>query len=283
MKNTDIIDRSCKNGKTALITGGSSGIGFELAKQFASSGYDLLLVAKPEDELKDSRRILKGLYPDASIFIMAIDLSEEGAANDVHSFSSRVCSEVSVLVNCAGFGTYGFIENIDPDREHNMLKLNVLALYDLTRLYLKDMLKHDRGHIINISSIAAFQPNPYFSTYGASKSFILQFSRSLMYELQDHGSNVRVLAVCPTAVKRTGFQKAAGMEHTRSFSSWMATTPEVVARETYCAMQKNKEMIIPGRGLNFLQMIVGRLPVRWLERLSASQLKECSGDLGTGD
>ncbi|MEL4305418.1 SDR family oxidoreductase [Methanococcoides sp. LMO-2] len=260
--------------RTALITGGSSGIGFELAKLFAENGYQLLLVAKPEDELLNARKLLQEIYPGTRIMVRSVDLSRSGCAREVYSFSKEHCSHVDVLVNCAGFGTYGFINDIDSQHEHDMLHLHVLTLYDLTRLYLKDMLERDEGQIINMASISAFQPNPYFTTYGASKSFILQFSRSLNYELRELGSNVHVMAVCPTAVKGTGFQKAARMENTNTFSSWMATTPEKVALETYRAMQKKKDMVIPGRVLDLTHKLVKRLPTKWLVIFSRSQLRE---------
>lgn len=260
--------------RTVLITGGSSGIGLELAKLFAKDGYKLLLVAKPQEELINARRILQKIDPESRILLRSIDLSKPGSAQEVYSFSKENCSRIDVLVNCAGFGTYGFINEINSQREHDMLHLHVLTLYDLTRLYLRDMVERDEGHIINMASISAFQPNPNFATYGASKSFILQFSRSLNYELRERDSKVHVMTVCPTAVKGTGFQKAARMENTNTFSSWMTTTPETVALDTYRAMQKKKDMIIPGRGFNFIHRIVTRLPTKWLVKLSRSQLRE---------
>ncbi|WP_440953776.1 SDR family NAD(P)-dependent oxidoreductase [Methanococcoides sp. FTZ1] len=260
--------------RIALITGGSSGIGFELAKLFVKHGYQLLLVAKPEDELLNARKLLQEIYPGTRIMVRAVDLSRDGSAQEVYSFSKEHFPHVDVLVNCAGFGTYGFLNDIDSQHEHDMLNLHVLTLYDLTRLYLRDMLERDEGQIINMASISAFQPNPYFTTYGASKSFILQFSRSLNYELREMASNVHVMAVCPTAVKGTGFQKAARMENTNTFNSWMATTPETVARDTYRAMQKKKDMVIPGRILNLTHKIITRLPTSWLVKLSRSQLRE---------
>lgn len=262
------------NERTVLITGGSSGIGLELAKIFAKHGYRLLLVAKPEDELFNARKILQMIDPSIRILLKPIDLSKPGSAQEVHSFSKENCLRIDTLINCAGFGTYGFINDINSQREHDMLHLHVLTLYDLTRLYLKDMLDRDEGHIINMASVSAFQPNPNFTTYGASKSFILQFSRSLNYELRERGSKVNVLTVCPTAVKGTGFQKAARMENTNTFSSWITTTPETVALDTYRAMQKKKDMIIPGRGFNLMHMIVARLPTKWLVKISRSQLRE---------
>lgn len=260
--------------RTALITGGSSGIGLELAKLFANDDYQLVLVAKPLEELEKAKETLKAIKPELQILLMQQDLAQPGAAQEVYEFTRKHDLELNVLVNCAGFGTYGFVNEIDMKKEIDMLQLNVSTLYQLTRLYLSEMVERDEGKIINMSSISAFQPSPTFATYGATKSFILQFSRALNYELREQGSNVRVLAVCPTAVRETRFQSAACMEKSNTFNSWMATTADVVARDTYQAMHQGKDMAIPGRGLGLLHSIVNRLPTSWLMKFSRAQLKE---------
>ncbi len=260
--------------KTTLITGAAGGIGKELAKIFAREGYDLILVDRTREELEQVRDILQGFNLNMRIFILEQDLTEHDAAGKVYEFTRTRSLQVSVLVNCAGFGTYGFVNEIDNSKELEMLQLHVMTLYRLNRLYLKEMLDHDDGRIINVSSISAFQPNPYFATYGASKSFILQFSRALNYELKEKKKNVRVLTVCPTAVKDTGFKLTAGMEYTRAFSSWMAVSAKDVARDTYKAMLAGKDVVIPGRGFGLLRSLVCRLPTSWLMRISCSQLKE---------
>lgn len=266
-----IIDGDKK--RTALITGGSSGIGLELAKLFAKDGYRLILVAKPREELKIAKEILLEIEPQLQIVLRTQDLAVQGSAKQVYEFTKKQDIPVDVLVNCAGFGTYGFVNDIDMKRELEMLQLHVGSLYHLTRLYLQDMIKRDEGHVINMSSITAFQPNPNMATYGASKSFILQFSRALNYELDERGSRVNVLAVCPTAVRGTGFQKIARMEQTNTFNSWIATTPDIVARDTYRAMQHEQEIVVPGKGLRLLQSLIGRLPTSWLMRISRTQLQ----------
>jgi len=262
--------------RTALITGGAGGIGQELAKLFAHDSYDLVLVDKNEENLECAKNELHAVNPDIRIMLLEQDLTIPDAAKKVFEFTRKHSVQVNVLVNCAGFGTYGFVNDIDGDRELDMLQLHVINLYRMTRLYLKDMVERDEGQIINMSSISAFQPNPYFATYGASKSFVLQFSRALNYELKEKELNVKVLAVCPTAVKDTGFKSFAGMEHIRAFRSWMAVNASVVARDTYLAMECGKDVVIPGRGLGLLQRIACRLPVSLLMRISRSELKENS-------
>lgn len=260
--------------RTALITGGSGGIGLELGKLFAAADYQLVLVSMPGDDLKLARDMLHSVNPFINIFVLEKDLSRSGAATEVYEFTCKHGLTVDVLVNCAGFGTYGHVNEIDIEKELAMLQLHVSTLYHLTRLYLQEMIRRDEGQVINMSSISAFQPNPHFATYGASKSFVLNFSRALNYELRERGSKVRVLAVCPTAVRDTGFQAAARMERTRAFRSWIATTPDVVARDTYRAMQRGKDVVIPGRGLGLGQALVSLLPASWRMRISRSQLRE---------
>ncbi len=260
--------------KTVLITGGSSGIGFEFAQLFARDGYRLILVAHPLDELEDAMSRLLAEYPDSDVSIKAQDLAQHGAAEKLYNFTAENDIQVDVLVNCAGFGSYGFIDDIETDRELSMLQLHVGTLYHINRLYIRDMICRDDGCIINMSSITAFQPNPYFATYGASKSFVLNFSRALNFELREKGSKVHVMAVCPTAVKDTNFQDAAGMSNTRSFDSWMCVTPDVVAHDTYRAIGSGKDLIVPGRLMGIARSIVCRLPSKWLMRISRSQLRE---------
>lgn len=259
--------------KNALITGGSSGIGLELARLFARDGYRLCLVSKPPEELDRARRQLSKEVPGAEILTLAKDLARPNAAPAVHEFTSRSGFRVDVLVNNAGFGSYGFIGDVDIDRELAMLHLHIQTLYHLTRLYLEEMIDRNDGRIVNLSSISAFQPNPMLATYGASKSFVLQFSRAINYELKERGLNVRVTAVCPMATRGTGFVSGANMEGTRTFNNWMTTEPKVVARDAYAAMEAGKDLVIPGRGFGFLQKIVRHLPDRLLMLIARHNLK----------
>ncbi|WP_406657644.1 SDR family NAD(P)-dependent oxidoreductase [Methanolobus sp. ZRKC2] len=274
--NNSFCVRTNAGKETVLITGGAGGIGMELAKLFASDDYDIVLVDRDLKGLEDSKKALNSVFPEIGIKLVEQNLSLPDSADQVYEFTQANGLDISVLVNCAGFGTYGFVGDIDQEREIDMLQLHVLTLYRMTRLYLKDMIGCNKGQIVNISSISAFQPNPYFATYGASKSFVLNFSRALNFELKERQSNVKVLSVCPTAVKGTGFQVSAGMERARTFGSWMAVTAEVVARDTYTAIQRGKDVVIPGRGFGLLYSLICHLPTKWLMRISRSQLKETS-------
>ena len=255
--------------KTVLITGGSSGIGLELARLFARDGYRLVLVSKPADELEQAKKNLEKEVPGAEIITRAQDLAVPGAAREVHAFTRELALSVDVLVNNAGFGTFGFINDIDEEKELSMIQLHVGTLYHLSRLYLREMVDRNHGRVINLSSVSAFQPNPMLATYGATKSFVLDWSRAVDYEMRERGLDVRVLAVCPPPVKATRFQQAAGMDRSNTFDTWMVQTADIVARDAYRAMQRGKEVVIPGRGMELLQKFVGRLPSSlkiWLSR-----------------
>jgi short-subunit dehydrogenase len=154
-----------------------------------------------------------------------------------------------------------------------MIQLHVSTLYHLTRLFLRDMIERDRGHIINLSSISALQPSPLLATYAATKSFVLQFSRAINYELKEYDSRVRVTAVCPMATAGTGFQAAAGMLQTNTFETWMTTTPDVVARDIYAALKNKKDFVIPGRGFGLLQRFVRHLPDSVQMRIARKNLQ----------
>jgi len=260
-------------GSNALITGGSGGIGLELARLFARDGYRLLLVSLPKAELEAGREKLKREYPDTDVLTLRKDLSRPEAAREVFDWTRELGLEVDVLVNNAGFGTYGYLQDISVEREAAMIRLHVETLYRLTRLFLEGMLARDRGRILNLSSISAFQPNPLLATYGATKAFVLQFSRSLAFELREQGSRVRVTASCPTPVKQTGFQRAADMEDSSLFSTWMTTTPDVVAQDSYRALMSGRELVIPGKGFQWLHGFLRLLPTPLLTRISKEHQK----------
>ncbi len=259
---------------TVLITGGSSGIGFELAKLFAKDSYNLFLVSKPPQELAQAVAYFKEHFPETKIYTLAQDLSIQGSAAKVYEFTQTQALSIEVLINNAGVGTYGFLDSIDIAKEISMLNLNVLTLYHLTRLFLADMLAKNHGQIINIASVAAFQPNATLATYGASKSFVYSFSRALSQELKESGSAVKLLTVCPPATRKTAFQKRAGMEKTNTFEGFGTLDVEVVAEDAYKAFKNGKEFIIPGRGLRLLSMFVNRLPTQWRMFLARQHLQQ---------
>lgn len=260
--------------RIALITGGSGGIGIELAKLLARDAYTLILVALTRKELEDARAVLHTINPEIDIFLLEKDLTNAEAATQIHEFTSEHKLKVDVLINCAGFGSCGYVNDTDIDEELAMLQLHVCTLYHLTRLYLREMIERDEGYIINMASIAAFQPNPGFATYGASKAFVMNFSRALNYELREMRSMVKVMAVCPVAVRGTGFMKRAKMERIRAFNSWMNIMPEKVAAEIYKGMMHGKDIVVPGRAFSLGQKMVSLLPVSWKMKISRAEMRE---------
>ncbi|MEE4025767.1 SDR family oxidoreductase [Gordonia sp. PKS22-38] len=195
-------------GKTALITGASGGIGAEFARVLAARGAHLILVARSEDKLK----ALAGDLADRHGIraeVIAADLSAAGATDDLVDEVDRLGQTVDILVNNAGFGVHADLVDADPKRIHDQVALNVGVLTDLTTVFVKRMVQQGSGAIINLSSLAAFQPVPHLAVYAATKAYVLSFSEALWWECKPHG--VKVLALCPGATD-TGFFDAAGAD-----------------------------------------------------------------------
>lgn len=254
--------------KTVLITGGSSGIGRALAGHFARAGHHLILVALPGPELELAQTSIQQEYPDVEVHIYPVDLSQPGGPDQVWAFTSSKGIQVDVLVNNAGFGTWGPLYTIDYEREVQMLELNILSLYKLTRLYLRPMHDRNAGHLLIIASIAAFQPNPYMAAYGASKSFVRSFGLALYHELKDQGSPIRVTTICPPAVP-TAFQQVAGMSRSALFSGWLSSDVDTVARAAWIGYARKKRQVIPTWYLPVINVISRLLPEQlsiWMAR-----------------
>ncbi len=231
------------NRKTALITGASSGIGLELTKLFAEDGYDLYLVARRKKTLDDLANQLGKQY-GVSIKVIALDLAEPDAPHRIATALEKESEALDVLVNNAGFGTYGLFSELDTAREIELLQVNIVALTHLTRLFLPGMVKRKSGRILNLASTASFQPGPFMATYCASKAYVLSFSEALANELK--GTGVSVTALCPGATK-TEFQAAAKMESSRLVRNSMMDA-KTVAEIGYHAMLKGKPIIVTGVG-----------------------------------
>lgn len=258
--------------KKALITGGSSGIGFELSRLFAHDGYDLFIVSKPQEELDQAENRLRQEFTAVEIKTLAMDLSENGAAKNLFGYTQEQEMDIDVLVNNAGFGTYGYIQTIDPEREMEMIRLNVLCTYELTRLFARKMDEGNGGRILNVSSISAFQPSPYLATYGATKAFVHTFSRAINFELKQMKSKVRITTVCPTPAK-TNFGQVASMEGSALFESWLVSTPQTIARDAYKALNKGKEMVVPNPFYHLLSSLFRLLPMRFLIWYTSTETK----------
>lgn len=209
-------------GTTALITGASSGLGTEFARQWAERGADLVLVARRKERLEELSERLEQRY-GVSARVIAADLGKPGAAAALRAELDGLGTTVQTLVNNAGFGSHGPLAEADPARVSEMVQLNVVAVTELTRAFLPDLVADGRGALVNIASAAAYQPTPAMAVYGATKAFVLNFTEAVGYEVR--GSALTVLAVSPGPV-RTEFFDVVGTQDAAVGS--MATAEQVV-------------------------------------------------------
>lgn len=226
--------------KTALITGASSGIGAAFAKILAAEGTHLILVARSEEKLRTLASQLTTRYAIRAEVIVA-DLSRVGAAYTVFEETQQRGLTVDILINNAGFGTYGAFETLDAEREQEEIRLNVATLVDLTHSFLPLMLARRQGTIINVASLAAFQPIPYMAVYAASKAFVLSFSEALWGEYRTRG--VRILAVSPGETA-TEFFRVVGDEYVAPTNM---ETPEQVVQVALRAIEQGRSSVVSGR------------------------------------
>jgi len=225
--------------RTALVTGASSGIGEAFARTLAARGAHLVLVARSAGKLEALARELSASHGIRAESIAA-DLSRPGAGAEVSREAERRGLAVDVLVNNAGFGTYGRFEELPAEREHDEVQLNVAAVVDLTRALLPGMLARGRGAVVNVASTAAFQPVPYMAVYGATKAFVLSFSEALWAETRGRG--VSVLALCPGQTE-TRFFEAVGTDEARF---GRPETSEVVVDRALRALARGKSYVVSG-------------------------------------
>lgn len=239
---------------TVLITGASSGIGKEFAKQLASKGANLILTARTHKDLTDVAQQLKAKHANIEINVIAVDLSEFNGSRALFNEINDLGLQVDYLINNAGFGKFCEFPNESFETYHKMLMLNTNALVELTHLYLPSMVKKNTGGVINVASIASFQPLPYQAVYGASKAFVLSFSEALTGELLD--TDIRVMALCP------GMTESRFMENANADTSnmKMASASEVVS-SALRAYDKNRMFTVSGV-THYLTSLIPRLVSR---------------------
>ncbi len=228
--------------QTAVITGASGGIGYELAKLFARDHYDLVLVARSGDRLNHIAAELQGQF-GIVVKAVALDLAAAPAPKFMFDQLQREGVAVDVLVNNAGFGTFGEFGAMTEGEILGQISLNVTALTQLTRLFLPPMLARHSGKIMNVASTAAFQPGPLMAVYYATKAYVLSFSEALANEVA--GSGVVVSCFCPGATD-TNFQRRAGMENSRLFKKLRPMNAEAVARDGYRGLMGGRTVVISG-------------------------------------
>jgi len=233
--------------RTALITGASGGIGLELARIHASKGDDLVLVARNGNRLSEIKSELEEKY-NVSVRFLVKDLSLPHAALKVFDEVTKNGIVIDYLVNNAGFGDYGLFAESDWEKQESMINLNITALAHLTRLFLPGMISRGGGKILNVSSLAAFQPGPGMSVYFATKAFVLSFSEALNNELKEKG--ITVTALCPGSTESKFHEVALGDPKLVKERKMM--TAHRVAEIGYNAMMKGNPVVIPGFKNSFL-------------------------------
>lgn len=237
----------------AIVTGASSGIGRDMAIYLGKLGYDLVLVSRDISRLKETASKI-----DTDVEIYTADLSNKENCFKLHDKYKD--EEIDLLVNGAGFGLFGDTWETDVNKEMEMINLNIVALHLLTKLFLQDMMKRDKGRILNIASSAGFLAGPGLNTYYATKNYVVKWTLAIAEELRSVKSNVKVSCLCPGPVA-TNFNKVAGGSFTvKPMSS------ETVAKMGVDACLKNKLVCIPGfitkLGLFFNRLIPGWLSLR---------------------
>jgi short-subunit dehydrogenase len=225
--------------KATLITGASSGIGEEFARQLAAQGNNLVLVARSEDKLKALCDELKEKNKIEAEYV-AIDLVEADADKKLFDETTRRGIDVDLLINNAGFGSMGYFDELDLDWELKMVALNVSSLVALTHRYLQPMVERKSGAIMNVASTAGFQPVPFMATYSATKAFVLTFSEALWEEYRPFG--IKVMAFCPGGTQ-TNFFDAAKMERPIMRT---VQTPEEAVKVALKGLKKGRSHIISG-------------------------------------
>jgi short-subunit dehydrogenase len=241
---------------TVLITGASGGIGLELAKIFAKDGYDLVLTARSENKLLEIQKELNEAY-GARSYVFSCDLAEKDAALAVYEFTRSNGIVIDVLVNNAGFGDCADLAESDWQKQYDMVRLNIIALMQLTRVYLPEMKERRAGKILNVASVASFCAGPGMSVYYASKAFVRSFSEAVAEEVRQYG--VTVTALCPGPV-RTGFERAANLEGSKMFTLLHAAEAHKVALCGYRALMKGRTLVYYGITAKAMSLAVRVFP-----------------------
>lgn len=239
--------------KTALVTGAASGLGYEFSTLLASDGYDLILIDLDKPRLTETKQKIEENRP-VKIRTLTFDLSKPRIADQLYEEIQN--KNVDVLINNAGFGLYGLFNETAWEIEESMIHLHVLTLTRLTKLILKDMIRNGSGKILNVSSLAAFQPGPLMAVYFATKAYILSLSEALADEVK--GTGITVTVLCPGQTK-TNFENVSAVNSNSKVSQIKLFTADAVkvARYGYNSMKAGKTTAIPGT-LNKITVFISR-------------------------
>ena len=243
-----------------LITGASSGIGKDFAKILIYKYDELVLVARNDERLKKLKEELCKI-PDKRVKIIALDLSNRKNCEKLFEENK----DIDLLINNAGFGDCGYFDKTDMDKDISMINTNIVAVHILTKLYLKEMIKNNKGHILNVASIAGFMPGPLMATYYSTKSYVLKLSESIRGELKTLNTNVKISVLCPGPVK-TSFEKTANVQ----FQISKASSFKVA---NYALKHLNRFYICPGFSSKMVRIGSKILPNTLLSKLAYKSQK----------
>lgn len=246
--------------KYTLITGGTEGIGFELAKLYGKDNENLILVARDENKLKEKKAFLEKEYK-IEVLILSTDLSVDNSYENIIKFVDEKNIVVDKLINNAGIGSFGEFHLGKDGFEEKIIGINIISLTNLTKHFLKEMVERKSGGILNVASTAAFVGGPKMAMYYSTKAYVLSLTEAIHDEVKDYG--VKVSCLCPGPV-RTSFQSKAGIKKSESAKKYLMSA-EDVAKEGYKKFEKNKAIIIPGFK-NKLLVIGNKLIPRALSR-----------------
>lgn len=238
----------------ALVTGASAGIGLEIARYLAELGYDLILTARSTGKLRRVRRKIKLRHPQRKVIVMPADLSQRLECFRLHEDIRRKVGsdKIDFVVNNAGRGVYGMFLETNLKEELNLIDLNVTSVHILSKLFLRDMVSNGHGTLLNVGSCAGFMAGPTFSSYYASKNYVVRLTEAIHEELRRAGSPVKVSCLCPGPVD-TAFNKNSGVK-----VSGKQITAKQAAREGVDGALKGRMIVIPGVKMNVV-VAVSRL------------------------
>lgn len=248
-------------GKTALITGASSGIGESFAHELAGKGMNLIVVARSESKLKQLAQTLMAKH-NVQVDVVVADLTQDGVAHSVYDQITKLQRKVDLLVNNAGVAYYGVFDKMSLEKQENEIKLNVLTVVSLTHLILQDMLKRRQGAIINVASGSGFQPTPFMAVYGATKAFIISWSESLWAETRSQG--ITVVTLCPGRTA-TNIQEVMGGD---TGAPGKDVPPAQVVQTGLRALEKDKMTVIDGVGNYWVAQLARLFPRKFVVNLS---------------
>jgi uncharacterized protein len=256
--------------RAALITGASSGIGEAFANTLAAKGLDLVLVARSEDKLRSLAKQLAEVH-SRRVEVVVADLSLAGSAAKIHAATQALGMEIDLLINNAGFGTAGAFHQLDAAREQQEIMLNAAAVVDMTHAFLPAMVERGRGGVINVASMAGFQPMPFMAVYAATKAFVLSFGQGLRQEVRKKG--VTVLSVCPGPVDTPFFEATGNRKLRNSVPKGTMTTADDVVRASLRAFASGQSVVVPGAANKMMAAFTRTMPRDMVAAMTAMVMR----------